>query len=132
MAAQEAVRPSLELLRRVREGLIHLSVTDKQESASVADTAVEFPTLDLEELSDAPLRPAVYLTVVERTELPCILATRLPGVVHAPRKLSEGQDVHEFIDTTSGAAVRYVLSIDSRGCADAAVAESGKAGFSTG
>lgn len=87
----------------------------------------EFPTLDLSELEDAPLRPAVYVSTVERGELPAILAAGLPGVVHARPERGATRDVHEFVDTTTGAAVRYVLTRDEQGQIHATLAESGPA-----
>lgn len=87
----------------------------------------EFPTLDLDELEATPLRPAVYVSTVERGELPAILAAGLPGVVHARPERGVTRDVHEFVDTTTGAAVRYVLTLDARGQIHAALAESGPA-----
>lgn len=91
--------------------------------------ATEFPTLDLEETELKPLRPAIYVSTIERTELTAILATWLPGVVHARRHRGDLCDVHEFIDTDTGAAVRYVLTLGERGTVTAAVAESGPAGL---
>lgn len=116
VTAQEPGQPSLELLRRVREGLIHLPPT-------------EFPTLDLDELEEAPLRRAVQLGAVERPEFPGILAAQLPGIVHARRERGEDRNVHEFIDTTTGSAVHYVLSTTPCGHVKASVAESGAAGL---
>lgn len=49
----------------------------------------EFPTLDLAELDQAPLRPAVYLSTVEHNEFPAALAVALPTVVHAARRVAE-------------------------------------------
>lgn len=96
-------------------------------SASSGPTA--FPTLDLEELEDGPQRPAVFLDAVERRELPGILAACLPDVVHARRSGGSGEQMYEFVDTRSGAAVRYVLDWSERGYVEAKVAESGHPGL---
>ncbi|NKQ59039.1 hypothetical protein HFP15_39975 [Amycolatopsis sp. K13G38] len=73
----------------------------------------EFPTLDLAELDEVPLRPAVYLSTFEHREFPAALAVALPTVVHAqPRQIGELHDEHEFIDARNGAAVRLVLTYD--------------------
>lgn len=72
----------------------------------------EFPTLDLAELDQAPLRPAVYLSTLEHREFPAALAVALPTVVHAARRVGELHDEHEFIDVRDAAAVRLVLTYD--------------------
>lgn len=97
-------------------------------SMSGSPVAAEFPTLDLEELEDAPLRPAVHVDAVERCELPGILAACLPGVVCARHTGGHGGAVYEFVDATSGAAVRYVLKWSEREYVEAMVAESGHPG----
>lgn len=74
----------------------------------------EFPTLDLAELDQAPLRPAVYLSTFEHREFPAALAVALPTVMHAARRIAELHDEHEFIDVRDGAAVRLVLTYDTR------------------
>lgn len=73
----------------------------------------EFPTLDLAELDQVPLRAAVYLSTFENAEFPAVLAVALPTVVHAARRVGELHDEHEFIDARDGAAVRLVLTLDA-------------------
>lgn len=97
---------------------------------SGAPTANDFPTLDLDELEQAPLRPAVLISSLESQELPGILAAALPAVVHAHHRDERALiDEHQFIDTVSGAAVRYVVSLDERNQLHAQVGESGPAGL---
>ena len=94
---------------------------------------IEFPTLDLDQLDDAPLRPAVTLRAIECRELPDVLAAALPGVVHARRHLGDQADLtdeHQFIDTATGAAVRAVLRYDRhRHRTVTTIAESGPIGL---
>lgn len=94
-------------------------------------TRTEFPTLDLAELDQVPLRPAVYLSTYEHREFPAMLAVALPTVVHAaPRRVGELHDEHEFIDTRDGAAVRLVLTLDTHSRQVLArIAETGPAGL---
>lgn len=90
----------------------------------------EFPTLDLDELDETPLRPAVLVAALERHELPGILAAALPAVVHARHRHDAPLvDEHHFIDTDTGAAVRYVLHVDDRNEIRAAIGECGPAGL---
>lgn len=90
----------------------------------------EFPTLDLAELDQVPLRPAVYLSTFERREFPAVLAVALPTVVHAARRVAELHDEHEFIDARDGAAVRLVLTYDHHACQVVArIAEAGPVGL---
>ena len=90
----------------------------------------EFPTLDLAELDQAPLRPAVYLSTVEHNEFPAALAVALPTVVHATNHVAELHDEHEFIDAANGSAVRLVLTFDFRARqVRARVAEAGPLGL---
>lgn len=96
---------------------------------SASSVPAEFPTLDLEELEEAPLRPAVRLGTVVLRELPGILAASLPGVVHARPADARCEDVYEFVDTATGAAVRYVLTWNECGDTEAMVAESGRPGL---
>ncbi|RBM18127.1 hypothetical protein DI005_20250 [Prauserella sp. PE36] len=81
-------------------------------TAQLDHPRTEFPTLDLAELDQAPLRPAIYLRTVEHHGFPRALACMLPSVVHAVRHVAGGHDEHEFIDTRDGAAVRLVLRMD--------------------
>ncbi len=91
----------------------------------------EFPTLDLAELDQVPLRPAVYLSTFEHREFPAALAVALPTVMHAaPRRVGALHDEHEFIDARDGAAVRLVLTYDDRAREVVAhIAEAGPVGL---
>lgn len=90
----------------------------------------EFPTLDLAELDQTPLRSAVYLSTFEHREFPATLAVALPTVVHASRRVAELHDEHEFIDARDGAAVRLVLIYDSHARQVVAhIAEAGPVGL---
>ena len=85
----------------------------------------EFPTLELDELDMGPARMAVPVAAIEHRELPALLAKYLPSVVHACAR----GDQHEFIDTVTGAAVVYRVSLDARNQVRATIAEAGPRGL---
>lgn len=90
----------------------------------------EFPTLDLAELDQAALKPAVYLSTFEREEFTRVLGAALPYVAHAARRVTDTRSEHEFIDVRDGAAVRLVLTLDPRTHeVRAHIAETGPAGL---